>query len=114
MEERLRAALRSAMRSRDLVAIAALRSALGALDNATAVPVEASTASVPAAGEHVAGGVAGLGAAEAARRELTPAEAEAVVRSEVTQRRSAAEQYPAGAAADRLRAEADVLAALLP
>jgi hypothetical protein len=112
MEEALRTALRSAMRSRDPVATAALRSALSALDNATAVPPAAAPA--PPGDRHVAGSAAGLGAAEAARRELTPAEAAAVLRAEIADRRAAAGQYPPGPAADRLRAEADVLAAFVP
>lgn len=106
MEERLRAALRTAMRDRDAVATAALRSVLGALGNATAVPAPAPTA---AGDEHFAGSAAGVGAAEVPRRQLTPAEQVAVVRAEIAERLSAASQYGAGAAADRLRAEVAVL-----
>jgi uncharacterized protein len=111
METTLRTALKAAMRSRDTVATAVLRSALGALDNATAVAAPEHTAP---GGEHVAGSVAGVGAAEAARRELTGAEAEAVVRAERDERLAAAAAYPPGPAADRLRAEAAVLTSFLP
>lgn len=105
VEEQLRAALRTAMRSRDAVAISALRSALGALGNATAVPASSSSPG----DEHFAGSAVGVGAAEAPRRVLTPAESVGVVRAEVAERLTAAAQYGAGPAADRLRAEAAVL-----
>jgi uncharacterized protein YqeY len=109
VEERLRAALRAAMRDRDAVATAALRSALGALGNATAV-----TGGPAAAGdEHFAGSAVGVGAAEAPRRELTADESIAVIRSEIAERVDAAAQYGPGPAADRLRAEAAVLEAQL-
>lgn len=115
LRDRLRRALRAAMSERDPVAVAALRSALGALDNAEAVdPARAAT---PAASHpQLAGTVAGLGAGEAPRRELTEPERTEVVRAEVADRESAAADYQrAGRAerAGRLRAEAAVLAALL-
>lgn len=102
----MRAALTAALRARDPVAVAALRSALSALANATAVPAPSSPG--VSGDAHFAGSVVGLGAAEVARRELTPAEAAAVVRAEVDERLTAAAHYPP-AAADRLRAEAAVL-----
>jgi uncharacterized protein len=110
VEDRLRAALRAAMRDRDAVATAALRSALAALGNATAVPAPASTS---AGDEHFAGSAVGVAAAEAPRHELTPAEAVAVVRTEIAERLTAAAQYGPGPAADRLRAEAGVLTTYL-
>lgn len=110
MEEQLRAGLRTAMRSRDAAATAALRSALGALGNATSVPVQAPA---PTGDEHFAGSAVGVGAAEAPRRTLTPAEEAAVVRAEISERETAAAQYGPGAAADRLRAEAAVLKSYL-
>ena len=92
--------------------VSALRSTLAALDNATAVP---SSGSLGSGSEHVAGGAVGVGAAEAPRRELTEADALAVVRAEIAERRTAADAYGPGPAADRLRAEADQLTApLLP
>lgn len=106
----MRTALTAALRARDPVAVTALRSALSALANATAVPAPPS----PEVGGDAdfARSVVGLGAAEVARRELTPAEATAVVRAEVDERFAAAALYPP-AAADRLRAEAAVLTRLL-
>jgi hypothetical protein len=65
------------------------------------------------ADEHVAGSVVGLGAAEVPRRELTEAEAVAIVRTEIADRTAAADQYGRSPAADRLRAEAELLARLL-
>ncbi len=99
------------LRSRDPVATAALRSALSALSNATAVAVPAGPGAA-AGSEHVAGGVVGLGAAEVPRRELTAAETAAVLAAEIAERRAAASAYPPAAAA-RLHAEADVLADFL-
>jgi uncharacterized protein YqeY len=60
--------------------------------------------------------VTGLGAGEAPRRVLSPAEIAAIVRSEVADRRAAAEDYERAGRVDvaaRLKAEADVLAAHL-
>lgn len=133
LPERLRAALRTALRDRDRVAMAALRSALAAIDNAGAVdpataadsppagPVPgtrpASVAGpVPATSAHVAGAVLGLGAAEVARRELTDADVAGIVRAELDDRLAAAALYERGGRTDvaaRLRAEAAVLAAHL-
>jgi hypothetical protein len=80
LEERLRSALRVALRERNAIAMSALRPTLAALANATAVE---SVPLAPGADEHVAGGVAGLGAAEVPRRVLTEDEAVAIVRSEI-------------------------------
>ena len=95
---RLRGALPAAMKARDGAAVAALRAALAAIDNAEAV--EPAPGRSPAAAGHadLAGPVAGLGAAE------------------VADRRAAADAYErAGQAerAGRLRAEADVLSSHL-
>jgi uncharacterized protein len=106
----LRRALTAALKSRDAVAVSALRSALAAIENAGAVdPVQAPP---PGTGP-IAGAVDGLGAAEVERR---PVDARAVVAAEVEQRRAAAREYAELGRpdhADRLRAEADVLAAHL-
>jgi uncharacterized protein YqeY len=109
----LRRALTAALKARDTVAVAALHSALAAIENAGAVdPMRA-----PAAGSGpIAGAVAGLGAAEVARRRLTPTEIRALVATEVEQRRAAAHEYAdlgRPDRAERLQAEADVLAAHL-
>jgi uncharacterized protein len=124
LQSRLRAALGAALKARDLTAAAALRSALGAIGNAEAVPVPAAppaarpSAPTPAdlraaAGSpHIAGAAAGLGAAEAERRRLTPGQVAAIVQAEIDERLAAATQYEsaghAGRAA-RLRSEAQAL-----
>lgn len=105
----MRRDLTAALKARDRVAVSALRSALAAIDNAEAVP---AAAGVRATDEHVAGSVVGVGAAEAARRELTPDDQHTIVATEVAERVDAARGYAQAGredAAERLRAEADVL-----
>ena len=113
VRERLRGALRQAMKDRDQNAVAGLRSAIAAIDNAEAV----EPGELKAAAGAIAGARTGLGAAEARRRELSPTEVAALVRSEVDERRAAADSY-AGAGrhepAERLRAEAAALAHHVP
>jgi uncharacterized protein len=97
--QRLQLALREALRGRDTIGVSALRSALAAIDNASAVP----PAPAPAAGAgrpHFAGAVAGLGAGQAERRRLTEAEVEEIVRVEVAERQSAARDYDQAGQAD--------------
>ena len=134
VRDRLRRALPAAIRARDTVAVAALRSALAAIDNVEAVdPDTAATRPVdPGAdavgpgggpeavgpGSHpgVAGSVAGVGAAEVARRPLTAGEIEDTVRAEVVERQLVARIYEdAGRLdqAERLRREAQLLNAYL-
>jgi uncharacterized protein len=111
MRAQLRADLTSALKARDRVAIAALRSALSALENAEAVVV-ADAGPIVDGTEHVAGASVGVGATEATRRELTAADVRAVLRDEVAQRITAADEYLGlnqADAAERLRAEAAVL-----
>ena len=112
--ERLRQALREALKARDTIAVSALRSALGVIDNASAIPaIPAGPETVTASSSpHFAGAVAGLGAGEADRRRVSEDAARAIVLAEVTERRDAAEEYErAGHSerAGRLRHEADVL-----
>lgn len=109
---RLRAGLTRAMKERDRVAVTALRSALGAVDNAEAVEdtVEAPTDGV------IAKSVPGLGAGEAPRRQLSEDDVVATVRREIEDRRTAADEYRAAGRpdhADRLDAESAVLAGFL-
>jgi uncharacterized protein len=111
--DRLQAALRLALKQRDTAAISALRSALAAIGNAEALPAPATQ---HGGGQYVAGSIAGLGAAEAGRRVLTEAEIADIVSTEIAERRAAAARYEqAGHAdrADRLRREADALAAVV-
>jgi hypothetical protein len=114
IRERLRSALPGAIKSRDTVAVAALRSALAAIENGEAV--DASQAPAPVEHLDIAGGVSGLGAGEVTRRRLTPTQMEQIVRAEVTDRQAAERDYRhAGQreAAERLRGEADVLLSYL-
>ncbi len=115
MEGRLREALTEAMKTRDPIARAAIRSALGAIDNARSVAPghrEWLQGSGP-----IAGSVEGLGAGEAPRRELDEGQIIEIVRAEVTSRQEAVEEYERLGRLDeaaRLRAECGVLRGLLP
>jgi uncharacterized protein YqeY len=121
MRASLRNDLTSALKARDRVAITALRSALAAIDNAEAVPLDHTLdAGHPpdnvTGNEHVAGSAAGLGAAEAERRHLTEADLRSIVEDEVRERSVAAEEYEQfgrNKFAERLRAEAEVLSRYL-
>lgn len=111
MRTELSDGLKAALKNRDRVAIAALRSALSAIDNAEAVPVE-DRAGPGAVSEHVAGAAAGLGAAEAERRVLGEADVRSIVEGEVRERSTAAAEYERlgrDDVAEKLRAEAEVL-----
>jgi uncharacterized protein YqeY len=113
--QRLQLALREALRARDTIAVSALRTALSAIDNASAVPVEATPAA-GTGGPHFAGAVSGLGAAEAERRILTEPEVEQIVRTEVAERQAAAHSYDQAGRpdqAERLRREASVLMSVI-
>ncbi len=91
LESRLRTALRAAMSARDPAATAALRSALGALGNASAVPLVEGVEPQATTSPHIAGAVGGLAGTEAPRRQLTADEQQAIMRAEVADRRAAAE-----------------------
>ena len=111
---RLRTALLAARKDRDAVRVSALRSALSAIDNAEAVP-PATPVDAPSSGT-IAGGVVGLGAAEAARRALSDEQIRAVMRTEIDERETAAAEVAAGGHvrhAATLREEAAVLSHLL-
>ncbi|OLT45395.1 hypothetical protein BJF85_19080 [Saccharomonospora sp. CUA-673] len=106
----MRAALKDAMKARDKGAMAALRSALGAIDNAEAVQAEAAP---DTASENVAGAVAGVGTADVTRRELTAGDMADIVRGAVDERQATAAEYDElgqREAADAMRYEATVLA----
>lgn len=115
MRANLRNDLTAALKTRNRVAITALRSALAAIDNAEAVPADRSSGSV-IGNEHVAGSATGLGAAEAERRHLTAADLQSIVENEVRERSVAAEEYEQlgrNDLAERLHAEAEVLSRYL-
>lgn len=111
MRANLRAGLTAALKARDRVAVTALRSALAAIDNAEAVPVDLPQGTVTG-NEHVAGAAIGLGAAEAERRHLTDTDVRSIVEAEVRERSAAAEEYERlgrDDLAEKVRAEAEVL-----
>jgi uncharacterized protein len=120
---RLQVALRAAMKERDIVAMSALRSALGAIANAEAVPLPEASARTqgappvpPSENVPIAGGVAGLGGAEIDRRMLAEDEATAIAAAEAADRRAAARDYEATGhtdRADRLRREARAIESAL-
>ncbi|HLR27542.1 MAG TPA: hypothetical protein VK086_02520, partial [Ruania sp.] len=121
MREVLRAELKSAMRARDRVAVAALRSAIATIDNAEAVPADtpltgSGAAMSEEAQQHVAGAVVGVGNTEVARRDLGEARTRDLVTAEITEREEHAEDYDRLGRADsaeQLRAEAAVLREVL-
>ena len=93
LRDRLRTRLTEARRARDADLAGALRSAIAALENAEAVA--APWAGDGTGSQHVAGAAAGLGAAEAERRELDDAQERAIVEQEIAGLVAAAEQYAA-------------------
>ena len=113
VQQRLREALRAAMKARDSVTVSALRTVLAAIANAEAVAVAAPDGQATVSGsQHVASAASGLGAAEARRRDLTGADIAGIIAAEIAERYRAAGQYDsagnAGRAA-RLRREAEVI-----
>ncbi len=107
----LREALLAALKARDGVAVSALRSTLAAIGNAEAVALPNDSRAGPI--EQSPLGVAG---SDVARRELTGRDVEQLVHQEISERAAAARQYESTgqhARAERLRAEAAVLAAVV-
>jgi uncharacterized protein len=129
LREQLSRALPVAMKARDRVAVAALRSALAAVANAEAVDPSRSPPAArptptgpspkpggPGGDPPFAGTVAGIGATEMERRSLTGEQVEEVVRAEIAERETAAAEYERAGQpqqAERLRGEAEVLIAYL-
>jgi uncharacterized protein YqeY len=111
----LAAALKLAIRARDTVAASALRTTMSAIANAEAVATGAQPKTA-AGSPHFAGAVAGLGAAEVARRRLSAADVHAIVRAEIAEREQAAGEYTANglsSEAERLHTEAGILTAVI-
>lgn len=106
IRDRIRNDLKTAMRARDMERVRALRSTLGAIDNAEAVPTTARAGAIEDAS-------VGAGSTEAARRELSVTEVRNVIEQEVDERETAANECAERAPewAERLRAEAAVIAA---
>jgi hypothetical protein len=103
------------MKSRDPIARSAIRSALGAIDNAGSVGV--NDRDLPGSSGHIAGSVQGLGAGDVLRREMDDGQIIEIVRAEVTSRERAAEEYEGLGWVDeaaRLRSECEVLLGVLP
>lgn len=112
LRTRLRADLKTAMKSRSAVEVSAIRSLLAALDDAEAVAPPATAPISSLGGEHVAGAAVGVGSTEVDRRVLTAAEVELVVSGQIEERQAAAATFDAVAqpdAARRLRDEAGVI-----
>jgi uncharacterized protein len=112
LRQRLRDALPAAMKSRNRVAVAALRATLAAIENAEAVEPDESTRR----GLAIEQLPVGPGATEATRRQLTDEDVAGIVRAEVAERESAAAAYERSGHPDRagqLRDEARVLTAHL-
>jgi uncharacterized protein len=113
LRHRLREALTVAMRARDRLAMAVLRSTLAAIDNAESVDGTSSSAREQLAIEQIPRGV---GANEVARRTLTESEVEQIVRTEIAELVAATRHYDDAGQAERaaqLRREVEVLSALL-
>jgi uncharacterized protein YqeY len=111
-KQALRQALTAAMRAREPAKVAVLRETLAAIDNAEAA--ETSAAPAVQAGV-IAGGVAGLGAGEVARKTLSPEEVDRVVQRELNERHEGAQTLEGlgkSAEAAALRAQAEVLETL--
>ena len=103
LPSRLATALTSALRTRDAEEVSALRGAIAAISNAEAVTSPQRNATEV---------VLGVGPSEVPRRELTDEEIVAIVREEITERRSAAavlERHGHDERAARLVREAGVL-----
>jgi uncharacterized protein YqeY len=112
LRRRLQDALVPAMRARDRAAVSAIRSALAAVANAEAVPVE-PRGNPPTAGP-VAKSAVGLGAAEVARLELSEDDVRSILHAEVTAHLEAADHLRSvGQAARAVELQAQV-AALRP
>lgn len=113
VDVQLRRDLTAALKARDSVTVAALRSALAALDNAGAVEAPASRVEGT---EHFAGTTPGVGATDAARRVLGDHDAREILRSQVEEHRRSADEYARLGRqdiAELRRTEAAVLAAYL-
>lgn len=113
MRTSLRRDLTAALKARDRVSVAALRSALAAIENAEALPAD----QLPASAANEPWSANGVGAAEAQPRHLTEADLREIVEREVRERSVAADEYEQIGRHDRaesLRSEAAVLSRYLP
>jgi uncharacterized protein len=105
----LRRRLTSARKSRDATAVAALRAAIAAIDNAEAPPALDMATSASA---RIVGSALGLRSTEVSRVELAEGDVLAILRKEVDERASYADEYEQLGerdAAAELRTQADLL-----
>lgn len=105
----LRHGLLSARKLRDTARVAAIRSALSAIDNAE-TPHAVTLATLPDG--PIAGAVCGLGSTEVARRVLSDADIRDLIRTEIDERLDAADEYVVNGhhvRASDLRSQAAVL-----
>jgi hypothetical protein len=114
----LRAALRhgltAALKARDTEALAALRTAIAAIDNAEAIAT--TDAHRPVTSPDIAGASSGVGSTEAVRQSLSGAQLRDIVREQITEYAREADRYDALGqpdAAHRLRHRGSILAAHL-
>ena len=110
----LRHGLTAALKARDSDAVAALRTAMAAIDNAEAVPAPATNS--PTTSVHFAGARGGPGSTEAARRQLSASDVRSVLRDQIAEHSRQAERYDTlgrADAAQRLRRQAGTLAPYL-
>ena len=108
--EQLRLDLTAAVKARESATVRVLRTAIAAIDNAEAPPVEESRGGLD---EHVAGASVGVGSSDVDRLELTDSDVRDVLAAERDERLDAARTYDHLGRIDeaqRLRTEADVLA----
>jgi uncharacterized protein YqeY len=104
----LQRALLAAMKARDPIMVAALRTALSAIDNAEAAELTQAPAIEHGA---IAGGVAGLGAGEVPRREISESQLREIVLAEVARWQASAADYERARCHDQAtRLEAEVAA----
>lgn len=111
LRTRLRTDLRAAIKAQRRDEMAALRTLIGAIDNAESI--EEASPAPPGSSEHVAGAVRGLGTADAARRSLSEHDLQRIIEAELWERDAQAERLVLLGRADdasRLRAEAAVIA----
>jgi uncharacterized protein YqeY len=106
-KEKLRADLKQAMRARNAGEVAALRSMIGALDNAEAVPIAGGR-------DRMVQRAFGDPEGEVPRRELDEEEIAALLDAEIAARQRAIEEYVQGGRSEeaaRLTEEARLIAA---
>ena len=80
LRKKLSEDLKNAMREKDVIAVSTIRTLMGRIDNAGAVPV--ALGSLPVSGA-IAGARSGVGSTEMTRRELTREDITMILREEI-------------------------------